>query len=97
MKTEELLMIWKEGGILELEDAEPAAVSCWLCNPANEAKYKNVSSLHHCFWCDRYWVFGAFLDFDSFDSPEDMDKFFRDHGLEPGGSTTRLAVTGKGV
>lgn len=57
-----------------LEDGEPVYRSCWECNDAHLG-LKEVSSLHYCLFCGRYWMFGRYLD--SFDSPEALDEFLK--------------------
>ena len=54
-------MIWKTGGIIKMEEGEPAMRSCWECNGAHE-HLKKVNTLHCCWECGRYWVFDIFLD-----------------------------------
>ena len=61
------------------EEHEPVMRSCWECNEAHE-HLKDVDSLHCCFWCNRYWMFGQYLD--TFDSPEKLDAFLKER-LEP--------------
>jgi len=56
------------------DEGEPAMRSCWECNGAH-GHLKDVTFLHYCMWCDRYWIFGHFLD--EFDTPEKMDAFLK--------------------
>ena len=44
----------------ELEEGEPVLRSCWECNGAHE-HLKDVTSLHFCVWCGRYWIYGHYL------------------------------------
>ena len=74
-----------------MEEHEPVLRSCWECNEAHQ-HLKDVSSLHYCFWCGRYWIFGQYLD--SFETLEALDEFLRvrltpvradaEHGTELG-------------
>ena len=66
------------------EEHEPIMRSCWECNEAHE-HLKKAESLHCCFWCSRYWIFGRFLD--EFETPEAMDEFL----------CSRLEHVGKGA
>ena len=59
-----------------LDPGEPVLRSCWECNSAHE-HLKDVSSLHFCPWCERYWIFGRYLD--SFASAEELDEFLKAH------------------
>jgi hypothetical protein len=58
-----------------MDEDEPAMRSCWECNPAHE-HLKESKSLHVCFACGRYFIFGRFLD--DFASTEEQDAFLRD-------------------
>ena len=60
------------------EEHEPVMRSCWECNEAHE-HLKEVDSLHYCFWCGRYWMFGHYLD--GFNVTE-LDAFLKER-LEP--------------
>jgi len=60
----------------ETDEGEPALRSCWECNGAHE-HLKDVDFLHFCIWCNRYWIFGHFLD--DFASTEAMDEFLKTH------------------
>ena len=82
-------MIWNGSGVLKLEEGEPAFRSCWECNPAHE-RLKRVNMLHACPWCGRHWVFDRY--FESFQSEEEFDEFFRSKGMKPGDSTSKVAV-----
>ncbi len=67
-------MKYKDFDSYVMEDGEPAFRSCWECNGAHE-HLRDVSYLHLCFMCGRYWIFGRFLD--SFESKEAMDEFLK--------------------
>ncbi len=88
-------MIWRDNGVIELEDGEPRMRSCWKCNAAHE-HLKKVNSLHVCFFCGQYWIFDKYIE--DLKSDNDFDAFFKEKGLTPGGSTQgidagyRLAV-----
>lgn len=69
-------MKYKAFDTYKLDPGEPVMRSCWECNPAH-GHLKNATRLHYCPWCDRYWIFGRYLD--SFDSPEEMDEFLKEH------------------
>jgi len=81
-------VIWKGGGLVWLEQGEPAFRSCWECNAAHE-HLKKVNMLHVCIMgCGRYWVFDRFLD--EFDTDEEFDAFFLGKGLHAGESTKKV-------
>ena len=80
-------MIWKEGGIIQMEEGEPALRSCWKCNAAHE-HLKTVNFLHTCWECGRYWVFGRFLD--TFKTEKAFDNFFKRQGMNSGDSTSKI-------
>lgn len=80
-------MIWKQGGIIKMEEGEPSMRSCWECNLAH-TYLKTVNFLHICFECGRYWVFDKFLD--SFKTDGEFDKFFSSMGLKSGDSTSKI-------
>jgi len=80
-------MIWEKGGIIKMEDGEPALRSCWECNGAHE-HLKMVNFLHTCFECGRYWVFDKF--FDEFKTDEEFDNFFISKGMKSGQSTQEI-------
>ena len=83
MYQEEVNMIWKEGGMFQMEEGEPSLRSCWECNEAHE-HLKTVNYLHVCSHCGRYWVFDKYLEFDN---DEEFDNFFKSKGMKSGDST----------
>ncbi len=66
------------------EGHEPFARSCWECNPAHDY-LKQVNELHQCFGCNRFWIFGVFLD--TFPDDNAVMAFLAEKGMSPGMST----------
>ncbi len=60
----------------KFDEGEPALRSCWECNGAHE-HLKDVTSLHVCFGCGRFWIFGRYMD--SFKDEKERDEFLRLH------------------
>ena len=83
----EIKMIWISSGVVKLEDCEPIIRSCWECNVAHE-HLKKVNVLHHCLWCERFWVFDKYMD--SHKSDSDFDAFCIEKGLTYGDSTQTI-------
>jgi hypothetical protein len=80
-------MIFKGNGNLKTEKGEPYLRSCWKCNNSHE-HLKKVNTLHFCFECGKYWVYGKFLS--DFKSNKEFDDFFKKMGLKIGDSTTKI-------
>ena len=56
------------------EEGGPVFRSCRECNEAHHY-LKDVTCLYYCLLCDRYWIFGKYLD--SFETKEALDEFLR--------------------
>jgi len=73
-------MKYKSFNTYIMDDGEPVLRSCWECNDAHW-HLKDSASLHLCFVCSRYWIFGRYLDVLVTD---EMDIFLRGHLVHVG-------------
>lgn len=69
-------MIYTGEGNIKFEKNEPLIRSCPRCNKAHE-HLLNVSSIHVCFDCGKYWIKGKYLD--DIKSDQEFEKFCLDN------------------
>lgn len=66
----------RSDGRFIFEDGEPVLRSCPECNGAH-AHLRDVTLVHYCFICGRYWLRGRYLD--EFETVEELVRFVEAH------------------